>query len=264
MPRTQRDDPGAKITFLMAAISKSIASTITYPFSLAKSRAQTSSSPPVNVDSARELKKDVYVFSNTSDTKKAGSDAEKIARSSTVFSTILKIYRTEGAAALYEGILGEILKGFFSHGITMLVKESVHKLIIQTYYMILKALNKYPSPAQIADQAGVAVSEGYGVVVQKVGNVVESGKGVAGDAVERAGVLGNNATEAAKTAGSAGKDAIANTAEKIGVVGNKASDPGMSGEELVSKDAGHLLGNAQDQLGDKLVGGGNGLKPEKE
>ncbi|TVY25951.1 Peroxisomal adenine nucleotide transporter [Lachnellula hyalina] len=264
VPRTQRDDPGAKITFLMAAISKSIASTITYPFSLAKSRAQTSSSPPVNVDSARELKKDVYVLSNTSDAKKAGSDAEKIARSSTVFSTILNIYRTEGAAALYEGILGEILKGFFSHGITMLVKESVHKLIIQTYYMILKALDKYPSPAQIADQTGVAVSEGYGVVVQKVGSVVESGKGVAGDAVERAGVIGNNATEAAKTAGSAGKDVIANTAEKVGVVGNKASDPGMSGEELVSKDAGHLLGNAQDQLGDKLVGGGNGLKPEKE
>jgi hypothetical protein len=109
MPRAQRDDPGARITFLMAAMSKAIASTITYPFSLAKARAQTSSSPPVSAEKVKEG------FSGA-------SDAEKIARS-TVFSTVLEIYRNEGAAALYEGVLGEILKGLFSHGITMIVKE---------------------------------------------------------------------------------------------------------------------------------------------
>jgi hypothetical protein len=48
LPRSQRDDPGARITFIMAAFSKAIASTITYPFSLAKARAQTSSKSPVN------------------------------------------------------------------------------------------------------------------------------------------------------------------------------------------------------------------------
>ncbi|PMD55193.1 mitochondrial carrier [Hyaloscypha bicolor E] len=161
LPRAQRDDPGARVTFLMAAVSKSIASTITYPFSLAKARAQTSSSPP---------------------------DAKNVVKRRTVFDTILKIYRTEGAAALYEGIWGEILKGFFSHGITMIVKESIHKLIIQTYYIILKALDKYPSPSELTNQAGVAiqdagekaghmVKEGYEGIAERVGPEMSHGTG---------------------------------------------------------------------------------------
>jgi len=246
LPRSQRDDPGARITFLMAAMSKAIASTITYPFSLAKARAQTSSSPPVNPDSAEKVKEEFSDASNRTEAKKAATDAEKIAKKSTVFSTILRIYRTEGAAALYEGVWGEILKGFFSHGITMIVKESIHKLIIQTYYLILKALNKYPSPTQLANQAGQAVSdgvektgeivkEGYENVAGRVGSAIESGKDAAGVTAERVGVVGNNATEAAKTAG-----------------------------DYASKDAGHLLGNAQEQLGDKIEKIGKGLKPEKE
>lgn len=246
LPRSQRDDPGARVTFLMAAMSKAIASTITYPFSLAKARAQTSSSPPVNPDSAEKVKEEFSSASNTRDTERAAVDAEKIAKKSTVFSTILRIYRTEGAAALYEGVWGEILKGFFSHGITMLVKESIHKLIIQTYYLLLKALNKYPSPTQLASQAkqsvssgvektGEIVKEGYENVAGRVGSVLESGKDAAGVTAEGVGVVGSNATEAAKTAG-----------------------------DYASKDAGHLLGNAQEQLGDKIEKIGKGLKPEKE
>jgi hypothetical protein len=246
LPRSQRDDPGARVTFLMAAMSKAIASTITYPFSLAKARAQTSSSPPVNPDSAEKVKEEFSDASNRAEAKKAAVDAEKIAKKSTVFSTILRIYRTEGAAALYEGVWGEILKGFFSHGITMLVKESIHKLIIQTYYLLLKALNKYPSPTELASQAkqsvsnniektGEIVKEGYENVTSRVGSVLDSGKENVGVTAERAGVVGSNVTEAAKTAG-----------------------------DYASKDAGHLLGNAQEQLGDKIEKIGKGLKPEKE
>lgn len=304
IPRARCDDPGARVTFLLAAMSKAIASTITYPFSLAKARSQTSSSPPVNPDSAKEVKEEISGASTKSDAKKATSDAEKIAKRSTVFSTILKIYRTEGASALYEGVWGEILKGFFSHGITMIVKESIHKLIIQTYYLILKALNKYPSPTELANQAGQAVSEsaektgemvkeGYENVAERVGNVVESGRDAAGMAAERAGVLGSNATEVAKNAGSAGrdaaglaaervsvvgnnvtqsvktaasagKDAASSAAERAGVVGSNATETVKSAEDFASKEAGHLMGNAQDMLGDKLIGVGKGLKPEKE
>ncbi|TVY64289.1 Peroxisomal adenine nucleotide transporter [Lachnellula suecica] len=181
LPRSQRDDPGAKLTFLMAAMSKSIASTITYPFSLAKARAQTSSSPPVNPYSAEKVKDEFSQASNRTDAKKASIDAERIAKKSTVFSTILRIYRTEGVAALYEGVWGEILKGFFSHGLMMIVKESIHKLIIQTYYLLLKALNKYPSPTELANQAGQAVSDG----VEKTGEMVKEGYG---NVAERVGV----------------------------------------------------------------------------
>lgn len=245
LPRAKRDDPGARITFLMAAMSKSIASTITYPFSLAKARAQTSSSPPIDPESAEKVKEEVENAHNKTEAEKAGKDVKNVAKRSTVFDTILKIYRTEGAAALYEGVWGEILKGFFSHGLTMIVKESIHKFIIQAYYVILKALNKYPSPSELANQAGVViqdaderagemVKEGYGAVAEKVGEMVESGREAMGVGAERAGVVGNNAVEVTKNA-----------------------------EDLASKEAGHLLGNAQDMLGGKIEEVGKGIKSDK-
>lgn len=141
LPRSRRDDPGVRVTFLMAAVSKGFASTITYPFSLAKARAQ------------------------------ASSGAKKDSKRATVFTTVLEIYRRDGPAALYEGVFGEILKGFFSHGITMIIKEAIHKLIVHTYYLLLKALNKYPSPAELAAQAGEAIRDG----AEKLGESVREG-----------------------------------------------------------------------------------------
>ena len=141
LPRSRCDDPGVRVTFLMAAVSKGFASTITYPFSLAKARAQ------------------------------ASSGAKKDSKRATVFTTVLEIYRRDGPAALYEGVFGEILKGFFSHGITMIIKEAIHKLIVHTYYLLLKALNKYPSPAELAAQAGEAIRDG----AEKLGESVREG-----------------------------------------------------------------------------------------
>jgi hypothetical protein len=244
VPRAKHDDPGARLTFLMAAMSKAIASTITYPFSLAKARAQASS-PPVDPESAEKVRDEVEHAHNKSEAGKTERDAKNIAKRTTVFNTILQIYRTEGAAALYEGVWGEIYKGFFSHGITMIVKESIHRLIIQIYYMILKALNKYPSPSKLANQASVAiqdagekaggmVKEGYKDVAERVGDMVESGKEAIGVGADGAGVVGSNVTELAKNAGS-----------------------------VASKEAGHLLRNAQEQLGEKIDDAGKRIKPEK-
>ena len=160
-------------------VSKAIASTITYPFSLAKARAQTSSSQPVSHELSSEAKaegkkvqpayhegkENVEGISNRSEAKQVGKEeanrfkkagkeasnqARQIAKRSTAFATILNIYRTEGPAALYEGVWGEILKGFFSQGITMVVKEQIHNMIIQMDFMILRALDKYPSPSVLA------------------------------------------------------------------------------------------------------------------
>jgi hypothetical protein len=263
LPRAQRDDPGARVTFLMAAISKSIASTITYPFSLAKARAQTSSSPPVDPESADKVKEEVENARNKSEGVKAGKDVKSVAKRSTVFNTILKIYRTEGAAALYEGVWGEILKGFFSHGITMIVKESIHKLIIQTYYVILKALNKYPSPSELASQAsaviqdagekaGEVVKDGYETAADRVGGMVENGKDAIGVGAEKAG----NMIES-------GKKAMGVGAERVGVVESNATEAAKNAEDLAGKEAGHLLRNAQDMLGDKIEEVGKGIKTDK-
>jgi hypothetical protein len=263
LPRAQRDDPGARVTFLMAAISKSIASTITYPFSLAKARAQASSLPPVDPDSAEKVKEEVENARNKSEGVKAGNDMKNVAKRSTVFNTILKIYRTEGAAALYEGVWGEILKGFFSHGITMIVKESIHKLIIQTYYVILRALNKYPSPSELASQAGAAiqdaggkageiVKDGYETAADKVGGMVESGKDAIGVGAKKASVMVES-----------GKNVMGVGAERAGVVGSNATEVAKNAEDLASKEAGHLLGNAQDMLGNKIEEVGKGIKTDE-
>ena len=125
LPRSQRSNPPTQATFLLAAISKALASTITYPFSLAKSRLQTSSSREQQSSTDKTYQQQV---------SKATSN---------VFTTILQIAENEGISTLYEGLGGEVLKGFFSHGITMIVKEAAHNMVIQLYYAILKLLKKY-------------------------------------------------------------------------------------------------------------------------
>ncbi|KAI4192263.1 MAG: hypothetical protein LQ348_003221 [Seirophora lacunosa] len=134
LPRQKRSDPPPQATFLIAAVSKAIASTITYPFSLAKSRAQTSS---------RSVKHQ---------TTKATTDSDSTTKNKPkspphVFATILQIAKTEGPAALYEGLGGEVMKGFFSHGFTMIVKQFVHRIIIRLYFAIVKLLKQVrPGP----------------------------------------------------------------------------------------------------------------------
>ena len=134
--RDRRSNPSAQVTFLIAAISKALAASITYPFSLAKSRLQASA------DNEHD----------DSDVKLSPArTSSKPSRN--VFSTVISIAQAEGIIALYEGLSGEVLKGFFSYGITMIVKEAVHKLVIQLYYVVLKLLKRYPSPHELAAQA---------------------------------------------------------------------------------------------------------------
>ena len=134
--RSQGGDTTPQATFLLAAISKALASVITYPFSLAKSRAQLSSRLPTTEPRT-----------NNHDTLKRSSSTtqSKSETSGNVFTTILGIIRHEGPRALYDGMGGEVLKGFFSHGITILIKDIVHKAIIQLYYILLRLLKKYPN-----------------------------------------------------------------------------------------------------------------------
>jgi hypothetical protein len=163
--REHRENPGAKVTFLLAALSKALASTITYPFSLAKSRAQVSAKKPLDdeekiseKDSARDVEK----------------KAARKVRKDTIFDTVLQIAREEGVAGLYQGLSGEVLKGFFSHGFTMLVKESIHKLVIQLYYVLLKAIKRYPSPEEIGRLAGEKVGEVKDAVVEAAGDAKDA------------------------------------------------------------------------------------------
>ncbi|OBT51587.1 hypothetical protein VE04_08946 [Pseudogymnoascus sp. 24MN13] len=146
LPRSKRDDPGARLTFLLAALSKAAASSITYPFSLAKSRSQVSPAPAVKQSRAElkaEAKSDLHKAAHSAKAAKAvGRKDLKRAADATVFSAVARIYRDEGLEALYVGLGGEVLKGFFSHGITMLVKEQVHGWVIKLYFALMSAYRK--------------------------------------------------------------------------------------------------------------------------
>ncbi|KAL9021214.1 MAG: hypothetical protein Q9185_001615 [Variospora sp. 1 TL-2023] len=141
LSRHKRSDPPPQATFLIAAISKAFASTITYPFSLAKARAQTSSRSANTKDAEKTAKSE-----NVQGTTDSDSSKNRSGMPNNVFSTILHIATTEGPSALYEGLGGEVSKGFFSHGFTMIVKQYVHRIIIRLYFAIMKLLKRFPDP----------------------------------------------------------------------------------------------------------------------
>ncbi|KAJ5923524.1 hypothetical protein N7454_008769 [Penicillium verhagenii] len=133
LPRAKRDKPSAAATFLLAALSKSVASSITYPFSLAKTRAQAM----------------------------GGGESQKPCQGKTVLSAlmpqivynVITIAHAEGISAVYAGLSGELLKGFFSHGFTMLVKDAVYNSIVKSYYILLILFRRYPSPEELLSRA---------------------------------------------------------------------------------------------------------------
>ncbi|OTB17922.1 hypothetical protein K445DRAFT_348326 [Daldinia sp. EC12] len=109
------DNPGAYITFLFAAISKTIATALTYPFQTASTRLQTGdlSSPKSTIKSFGK---------------------------SSVFGAALQIARTEGVGALYKGIFGELVKGSLDHGTAMLAKDVVHRMLFKLYFVVAGVL----------------------------------------------------------------------------------------------------------------------------
>lgn len=137
LPRSKRDKPPPSLTFLLAALSKVAASSITYPFSLAKTRAQVISS-----DSKSKY--------GTTDKTGASIPASLTPE---ILSTVATIARTDGIPGLYAGLHGEVLKGFFSHGFTMLAKDAVYASIVKTYYLLLLLGRRYPSPEELIQRA---------------------------------------------------------------------------------------------------------------
>lgn len=130
LPRSRRENPLPSATFLLAAISKVCASSVTYPFSVAKARTQVStpdaSASSISTDTNQDEKPPTSSPTQTS---------RRVARS-TIFSTLSNIIQSEGPAVLYSGLPLELLKSFLSHGTTMIVKQHAHGLVIQAYYML--------------------------------------------------------------------------------------------------------------------------------
>ncbi|PYI34292.1 mitochondrial carrier protein [Aspergillus indologenus CBS 114.80] len=203
LARQRRRDPTQKqrpltpaVTFLLAALSKSAASAVTYPFSKAKTRAQVmgddSSSSAPKASGGESLKEN----------GNAETD-EGISFTPAIVSNVIHIARTEGVAGLYAGLPAEVLKGFFSHGFTMLAKDAVYSAIVQSYYLLLIALRKYPSPEELIQRAREQAEEYADVAREGARDLAEKTKQGAEEVMhsltaqgepEEANLLGNNET----------------------------------------------------------------------
>lgn len=210
LPRTQRASPPPQATFFLAAISKAIASSITYPFSLAKSRAQAGSK--VLDDNDDEVKD---AIEKASDGTTTGTRRGRKAARATVISTILQIARAEGVGALYEGLTGELLKAFFSHGITMIVKEAVHKAIIRLYYTLLKALKRYPSPQQAMEITKTQANGSLESLKAGVNTAHEKGQTLAQEGSARVTDTYTSTKSTLAAAGTSTQDSINSTATRV-------------------------------------------------
>lgn len=160
LSRGKRSKPSPATTFLLAAVSKVAASSVTYPFSLAKTRAQASESGSKGEGQGE---------------KKSAEADDMASFTPEIVSTVLDIARAEGVPALYAGLSGEALKGFFSHGFTMLAKDAVYTSVVKSYYLLLVVLRRYPSPEELveaarkqAEEYAEAASEGVKDAAEKV------------------------------------------------------------------------------------------------
>ncbi|KIW99186.1 uncharacterized protein Z519_00849 [Cladophialophora bantiana CBS 173.52] len=163
----KRHNPPPSLTFLLSAISKASASSITYPFSLAKSRLQAGGASTQREDQdEKEIMSEDFKHEET----------RKAARA-TIFSTLLTIAQTEGVSALYEGLQVEALRAFFSHGITMLVKQIIQRFLVKAYYLVSIILGRYKkrrsaSAKRLAEKAKASV-EYYNLAMARASEKIE-------------------------------------------------------------------------------------------
>ncbi|KAM3509701.1 hypothetical protein MY11210_006207 [Beauveria gryllotalpidicola] len=130
MLEEETDVPVAWAAFLLAASSKSAATALTYPFQTAKTMLQMPNAGSDEEDGVEEEEKEKRRR------KRRTLWARLVAAfDQTIFGMILRLIRTEGLRALYDGMEGELLKGFFSHGLTMLAKGFFHRLVIRVWIM---------------------------------------------------------------------------------------------------------------------------------
>lgn len=130
MLEEEMDVPVAWVAFLLAALSKSAATALTYPFQTAKTMLQMPNAGSDDEDGDEDEEKRKRRAKRRTLWKRLVAVFNR-----TIFGMVLRLFRTEGLRALYDGMEGELLKGFFSHGLTMLAKGFFHRLVIRVWLM---------------------------------------------------------------------------------------------------------------------------------
>ncbi|CEJ81356.1 hypothetical protein VHEMI01487 [[Torrubiella] hemipterigena] len=116
----EEDIPVAWIAFLLAATSKAIATAATYPFQAAKAHLQLHDQPEEDEKNGKKKQDGLYVR------------LVRLFRGS-IFGLVVALVAKDGFRALYDGMQGEILKGFVSHGLTMAAKGFTHRLMVKAW-----------------------------------------------------------------------------------------------------------------------------------
>jgi len=162
-------------TFLFAAVSKSIASTLTYPFILAKARMQVSER-----------------------------------RNLSPIRVLARIIKEEGYEGLFEGLPGQIIKGFWAQGFTLMFKERVGQAIIYLYLRLHRFRARGGDLTSLVEE-GRAQAVTY---LQQAGEKVPEG------------VVNANASarEMLVSTAEGARDAVMNPAQTAGAVVDTVSD----------------------------------------
>ncbi|GAB7359645.1 hypothetical protein MBLNU230_g6825t1 [Neophaeotheca triangularis] len=237
LPRSQRENPSSRLTFLIAALSKTIATSLTYPINLAKTRAQVSSTANPSASSPDEKP-------TQAQTPLLRRLLTLLSAQAAILHSLRRIHATEGTAGLYSGLEGEVLKGFVSHGLTMVMKERVHVGVIRVYYLLLKLTRRWPEELRKVEE-GVRDAAGEGW--ERVGVAAEGARG-------RVGVVAEGARESFGVAAEGAR-------EKVGEVGERAVEGGRSvmvNGRMVVEEAGERFmegGKSVVEEGRKTIGG---------
>lgn len=234
IPRARRDSPRSIEIFLMSATGKAIATLLLYPIILVKARTQA------------------------------------LRAKTGLWALIKSILETEGLGGLYKGAVPQVLKGFLSQGILMLLKDKIATLIISGYLAISRRKSKavdhgyYYSDSPKTNVNGLIAATKDKVEVA-VDQAVDKVKEVASDVAETMHVDG--AVEQARSLARSARDAtgidqavdrvkgLAQSArESSGVDGalERAKDMAQSAADSSSAGALSLAQAGREKLADGL------------
>ncbi|KAF9140753.1 hypothetical protein BGX30_006060 [Mortierella sp. GBA39] len=115
--------------FFISACSKAIASFLTYPLILTKTKLQTKV-------------QDNDTTTNLGDIEKQEDQPKSFNGIADVFKTVIK---DKGIAGLYTGCQGQVVKGFFSFGLMYMIKDRVVAWMLTLFLAIHKMRNRVTS-----------------------------------------------------------------------------------------------------------------------
>lgn len=175
LPKKHRQTPSPHLTFLIAAFSKVIATSLTYPIMLAKSRAQAQRGrSPASEPNPAEKK--IHTSNRKSQVKQSLQTLITLLEGQTaIYHALKRIYHNEGWGGLYSGLDGEVVKAFLQHGLTMTAKDGVHSAVIQLYFLLLKLTRRWDG---VLAEAAKKAKEAKESVEKNVAAVTTGGEAV--------------------------------------------------------------------------------------